>query len=49
MYWIGACAGAVLSVPVFNLKPVRALLLGEEETTKEQERVKETNDEKKNT
>lgn len=32
MYWIGACAGAVLSVPVFKMKQVRAVLLGEEAT-----------------
>ena len=32
VYWMGACAGAILSVPVFNMKPVRAILLGEEPT-----------------
>lgn len=35
VYWIGACVGAVASVPVFNMKPVRALLLGEELARKE--------------
>lgn len=30
VYWIGACAGAILSVPVFNMKPVHDLLIGEE-------------------
>lgn len=32
VYWIGACAGAVLSVPVFKMSSVRALLIGDEAT-----------------
>ncbi|KAH8372836.1 hypothetical protein KR009_006114 [Drosophila setifemur] len=34
VYWIGACAGAVLSVPVFKLGVVRRLLVGEEAGSK---------------
>ncbi|XP_017868390.1 PREDICTED: aquaporin-12 [Drosophila arizonae] len=30
VYWIGACIGALLSVPIFKLRAVRRLLLGEE-------------------
>ncbi|XP_017959993.1 aquaporin-11 [Drosophila navojoa] len=30
VYWIGACIGALLSVPIFKLRVVRRLLLGEE-------------------
>ncbi|XP_017040802.1 aquaporin-11 [Drosophila ficusphila] len=34
VYWIGACAGAVLSIPVFKLSIVRRILLGEEAGSK---------------
>ncbi|XP_023159936.1 aquaporin-11 [Drosophila hydei] len=30
VYWIGACLGALLSVPIFKLRVVRRFLLGEE-------------------
>lgn len=30
VYWIGACLGAMLSVPIFKLSIVRRFLLGEE-------------------
>ncbi|XP_033252199.1 aquaporin-11-like [Drosophila miranda] len=29
VYWIGACVGAVLSVPIYKLPIVRRFLLGE--------------------
>ncbi|EDW79678.2 aquaporin-11 [Drosophila tropicalis] len=35
VYWIGACVGAVLSVPIFKLTPVRRFLLGDEEKPKQ--------------
>ncbi|KAH8253725.1 hypothetical protein KR032_006631 [Drosophila birchii] len=34
VYWIGACAGAVLSIPVFKLPVVRRILLGAEADSK---------------
>ncbi|XP_016957806.1 aquaporin-11 [Drosophila biarmipes] len=34
VYWLGACAGAVLSIPVFRLPAVRRILLGEEAGSK---------------
>ncbi|EDW32290.1 GL10509 [Drosophila persimilis] len=30
VYWIGACVGAVLSVPIYKLPIVRRFLLGED-------------------
>lgn len=49
VYWIGACAGAVLSVPVFNMKQVRALLIGDEATAApaKEERKDSVDDQKK--
>lgn len=50
VYWIGACAGAVLSVPVFKMKQVRAILLGEEATAPppaKKEVTEKTEEEKK--
>lgn len=47
VYWIGACAGAVLSVPVFNMKQVRALLIGDEATAPPKEDRKESLDDQK--
>lgn len=47
VYWIGACAGAVLSVPVFNMKQVRALLIGDEATAPPKEERKESTDDQK--
>lgn len=51
VYWMGACAGALASGPVFKLAPVRAILLGEEAPVKgdAKERNKDTGDEKKKT
>ncbi|KAH8325144.1 hypothetical protein KR074_003400 [Drosophila pseudoananassae] len=34
VYWIGACAGAILSVPIFKLGAVRRILIGEETGSK---------------
>lgn len=33
VYWIGACAGAVASVPLFRYKAIHKLLVGKEEET----------------
>lgn len=30
VYWIGACVGAMLSVPLFKMQAVRNVLLGRE-------------------
>lgn len=30
VYWIGACAGAILSVPIFKIKYIHDLLVGDE-------------------
>lgn len=35
VYWIGACLGAILSVPIFKLSIVRQFLLGEEKPKQE--------------
>lgn len=32
VYWIGACVGAILSVPIFKVKSVRRFLVGDNET-----------------
>ncbi|KAM7344220.1 aquaporin isoform 2-T4 [Cochliomyia hominivorax] len=37
VYWIGACVGAVLSVPLFKVPTVRKILLGPELSSKKKE------------
>lgn len=34
VYWIGACVGAILSVPLFRMPAVRKVLLGPKEVEK---------------
>lgn len=37
VYWIGACVGAMASVPIFKISAVRKMLLGDEEPEKQKD------------
>lgn len=40
VYWLGACTGAILSVPMYRMSAVKRLLLGEERSVELQTKNK---------
>lgn len=44
VYWLGACVGALASVPLFKVKAVRRWLLGDHQIALDNENVKDKYD-----